>query len=175
MRNLVRDPGAEVITGLLSFSTSFLGIGIAIGALRADASNPFAIGAFVLAGLIFIVALVLSISLCLHYHRVKAQVACIGKYLRRAYQLRSEILAQANVEISEYEGVGKETHLWEIEVQEWLDENIPEFAPDFGLETISGTTSFFIYDDVNRNASAFALRLETKASNLREILRGIRM
>ena len=56
----------------------------------------------------------------------------------------------------------------------WLDANLPEQAPDFALDVLTNTTSYFTYDTIPDVGSEAALLIEGRVTNLREILREIR-
>ena len=170
MRNIWRDPGAEVLVGLLSFAVSFIAIGLALIAVKLACYGYWA---FVISALLFIVAGIAIISLFRHEAKTKRYIRQIGLYLQQGYTIRQEIL-MVEVEVQwTSELKGKEPQ-WESDVQQWLDHNLPDHAPDFSLDTITSTSSYFFYDEVFRGASSVALRLESRLGNLREILRDIR-
>lgn len=173
MRSILRDPGAEVMVGLLGFFASFLGIGLAITAL-ADKSPSllcYSYIAFGIAFLLFVVAIIASIFLVRHLNKIRGYIRQIGLYLRRGYILRKKVL---DVQGSWPPEMGEEVTQWEDKVQQWLDNNLPDHAPDFPLETLTSTTSYYYYDHIPKEASTAALKLESRLSNLREILRDVR-
>ena len=172
MRSIWRDPGAEVLVGILGFAGSFAGIGLAIAALFQDTTHPLVLTAFSFAGLLFIVAVMVFCRLLHHYHVAHRYTIQIGRYLKESYGLRDRLLRR-----DEYLGGGAEiaaAELWEATVQDWLDVNLPDLAPEFALETISGTNDAFLYGHTSEERSRAALRLENRAVNLREILREVR-
>ncbi len=59
---------------------------------------------------------------------------------------------------------------WKAEVQQWLDDNLPDHAPEFDLE---GSLSTLSSNNVNSNAVRAAEHLEGRMGNLREILHDI--
>ena len=162
-----------MVIGLLGFSPSFVGIGLAIRALDTEGTlERYANGAFTLAGILLLLALMSALLIGIHYAKTKQRINKVGGFLRTGNRLHSELLI--------YHGIwddknAEPANQWEEKVQQWLENNLPAYAPDFGLLTIGGTTSSFFYDDVPREASEVALRLENRCGNLREILRDIRI
>ena len=171
MRSVLHDPGAHVVVGLLSFSTSFVGIGLAVRALDTKGTlTASSNGAFGVAAFLFVFGLIVAFLLWRNYSVTKGQVRQIGLFLRQGLKLRRKIL--------EFKGIWKEedaepAEQWEKEIQQWLDDNLPDHAPDFDLETISGTVDAFYYGGLDRDASKVALHLESILGNLREILRDV--
>ncbi|MFH1639717.1 MAG: hypothetical protein ABIB93_05330, partial [Chloroflexota bacterium] len=131
------------------------------------------IGAFIIAALLFLVAVGAAIFLIRYINKNKGYTRQIGLYLRRGYTLRREILDLDKVGIID-NAPGEKVTQWENDAQQWLDSNLPDYAPDFPLETLTSTTSYFFYDGVSTGVSTAALRLESRLSNLREILRDVR-
>ncbi|MFC1916864.1 hypothetical protein ACFLX1_01870 [Chloroflexota bacterium] len=175
MRSLLRDPGAEVVVGLLSFSASFVGIGLAIAALvKGGALLRYAYGAWTMAIILFIVALIAVILLSRHLAKTKGYIRQTGRFMRQGYKLRQEMLNIKEPSVFTEE-LAQRLRQWEEDVQQWLDLNLPDYAPDFNLETITSTTSYYFYDGVTWDVSTATLRLESRLTNLREILRDIRM
>ena len=164
-----------MIVGLLSFSAAFVGIGLAVAALAKGGAIVFySYVAFGLATLLFLGAIIATILLVRHFAKTKGYIRQIGLYLREGYILRRVMLDMKDP--SEWTPeLGEKVPQWEKNVQQWLDQNLPDHAPDFLLETITSTTSYFFYDNVIEEASSDALRLESRLANLREILREIRM
>jgi hypothetical protein len=174
MRSILRDPGAEVIVGLLSFSVSFVGIGLAIAALDGRSLIPcYSYVAFGLATLLFIGALIATILLFRHFAKTKGYIWQTGLYLRQGYILRQAIL-DVKTPLSLTPELKEKVSLWHKDVQQWLDCYLSDYAPDFQLETLTSTPSWFTYEDVSKEVCSAALRLESKLANLRGILSDIR-
>lgn len=163
-----------MVVGLFSFSMSFFAIGLAIIAIDEGVILWYTYVIFGLAGLLIVFAAVATISLVRHIAKTKGYIRQIGLYLREGYILRKELLAVDNQSGWSPE-LAKKMPLWEKTVQQWLERNLPDHAPDFQLETIASTTSYIIYDNVTEEAASDALHLENRLTNLREILRTIRM
>lgn len=163
-----------MIVGLLSFSASFVGIGLAIAALDGRSLIPcYSYVAFGLATLFFIGALIATILLFRHFAKTKGYIRQMGLYLRQGYKLRKEILDVQTASSLPLE-LKEKVSLWQKDVQQWLDCYLPDYAPDFQLETLTSTSSWFTYDDVNKEVGSTALLIDSKLANLREILSGIR-
>jgi hypothetical protein len=173
MRSILRDPGAEVIVGLLSFFTSFVGIGLALTAL-AD-RNPsllfYSYVAFGLAILLFYIALIAIIILVRHFAKTKVYIRQIGEYLKQGRKLRGELLSVDTIP-KWTEELQKKVPQWKAEVQRWLDDNLPDHASQFDLESSITTLNTI---GVNSKAGDAAEHLESRMSNLKEILHDIRM
>jgi hypothetical protein len=168
MQNILRDPGAEVIAGIASFAASFLGIGLALVALEHICLSYAAFGA---AGLFLLVAAYSFIILQRHYSKTRWYIQQIGAYLGQGRRLRGELLSVHTIPEWTEELQGKVPH-WKAEVQQWLDENLPEHALEFDVEGF--LVDLDTGEGVNSNASRAAQHLEGRMSNLREILRDIR-
>jgi len=168
MRNIWRDPGAEVLVGLLGFAVSFIAVGLALIAVE---QVCYAYGAFAVPVLLFIVAVIATISLSRHFAKTRRYIQQIGAYLRQGRKLRGELLSVHT--IPEWtEELQRKVPQWKAEVQQWLDDNLPDHALEFDLG------GFFIDLDtgegVNSKASSAAQHLEGRMGNLREILHDIR-
>lgn len=168
MRSILRDPGAEVVVGLLSFSASFLAIGLALIALKLVC---YGYGAFAISALLFIFAGIAISLLFRHFAKTKRYIRQIGEYLRQGRKLRGELLLVR--EIPEWtKEMEEKVPNWKTEVQQWLDNNLPDHALEFDVE------GFLVDLDtgsgVNSEASRAAQHLEGRMSNLREILHDIR-
>ncbi len=174
MPSILRDPGAEVIVGLLSFSASFVAIGLALSALAKEwAILDYSCVAFIIAVLLFLVAVVAIIVLFRYITKTKGYTRQMGLYLRQGYKLRKEILDVKTASSLPLE-LKEKVSLWQKDTQQWLDCYLPDYAPDFQLETLTSTSSWFTYDDVNKEVGSTALLIDSKLANLREILRDIR-
>ena len=168
MRNILRDPGTEVIAGIASFAASFMAIGLALVALKHICLSYAAFG---VAGLFLFVAAYAFIILQRHYSKTRRYIQQIGAYLRQGRKLRGELLSVHTIPEWTEELQGKVPQ-WKAEVQQWLEDNLPDHALEFDLEG-------FFYDldtgeGVNSKASSAAQHLEGRMGNLREILRDIR-
>jgi len=171
MRNIWRDPGAEVLVGLLSFAVSFIAIGLALIAVKLVCYGYWA---FVISVLLFIIAGIAIISLFRHEAKTKRYIRQIGIYLRQGFCLRKMLLSVKPE--SEFTEAEKKANKWEEEVQTWLDDNLPDYAPDFGLETFRGEMTVpSPNESVLPEARILARRLEGKLGNLRQIKRDFRM
>lgn len=161
------------MVGLLGFAASFTAIGLALVGLNPEGKmTGFALTAFVLSGILFIVAVVAFCELCRYMFVRSKQQKQIGNYMREAYVLRKRLLISKAPTVDS-EALA-ETSQWVANVQEWLDKNLPEQAPDFGLDTIHVTNESFYYREVAVAVSNTALLIENRTSNLREILRETR-
>ena len=135
MRSILRDPGAEVIVGLLSFSASFLAIGLALIALKLVC---YGYGAFAISALLFIVAVIATISLFRHFAKIRGYTRQIDVYLRQGRQIRGELLSVNKIP-DWTEELQNKVPLWKAEVQQWLDDNLPDHATEFDLESFEST------------------------------------
>ncbi len=168
MRSILRDPGAEVVVGLLGFSVSFLAIGLALIALKQVYYGYVAFGIF---ALLFIFAVIAIFSLFRHFTKTKGYIRQIGEYLRQGRELRRELMSVK--EIPQWtEEMQDKVPQWKAGVQQWLDDNLPDYALEFDVEGF--LVDLDTGDNVNSKASRAAQHLEGRMSNLREILREIR-
>lgn len=71
MRNILRDPGAEVLVGLLGFAVSFIAIGLALIALD---QVCYGYGSFAISALLFIVAIIAIFSLVRYFSKTKGYI-----------------------------------------------------------------------------------------------------
>lgn len=165
---MLRDPGAEVIVGIASFAMSFVAIGMALFALK---EIRLSYAAFGVGGILLLLTMCSFFLLVFHYSKLKGYTQQIGEYLSQGRKLRGELLSVRTIREWTEEMKNKVPE-WKAEVQQWLDKNLPEHASGFDVE------SFFVNLDtgegVNSNASRAAEHLESRMSNLREILREIR-
>jgi hypothetical protein len=173
MRNILRDPGAEVVVSLFSFSASFIAIGLAIFAVaESNTSVPLtkvSYIAFALAALLFIVALIASIVLFRDLTKTKGYIRQIGEFLRQGRELRGELLLVRREWTEEMQG---KVPQWKANVQQWLHDNLLEYEPGFDVEGF--LVNLDTGEGVNGKASNAAQHLESRMSNLKEILREIR-
>uniref|UniRef100_A0A6M3LIN7 Uncharacterized protein n=1 Tax=viral metagenome TaxID=1070528 RepID=A0A6M3LIN7_9ZZZZ len=162
-----------MIVVLLSFSASFVGIGLALTAL-ADKNQSllfYSYVAFGLAILLFCIAIIAIIILCRHFSKTKGYIRQIGIYLKQGRKLRVELLSIRT--ITEWTGeMQMKVPRWKENVQRWLDKNLPEYAPEFDVEGF--LVDLDTGEGVIGKASRDAQHLEGRMSNLREILREIR-
>ena len=170
MGRLLRDPGAEVLVGLLSFAVAVFAIGLALTAIhetKPGFSLNWTYAAFGLGALLLTGSLCVFVYLVLHLDTLHGYQTKMGSFLREGYGLRRDILAnwQSGLEKAAYE--------WVSEVQGWLDANLPDQAVDFGLDTIVTAGEEFIYSG-DEQRSKTALLIEQRTIVLREILREIR-
>ena len=163
-----------MIVGLLGFSFSFVGIGLAIVALSGGNLTCASYSAFGVAGICFIGTLIAFIYLVIHFKKIQEYVRQIKLYLQQGYKLREAILNVKGSTASLPPGLNKKLSLWQKAVQKWLDCYLPEHASDFQLETVTSTTGWFTYEDLSKDVCNAALLLDSKLVNLREILRDIR-
>ena len=167
MHRILRDPGAEVLVGFLSFAVSFVAIGLAIAALDEDNERLWLlIVPFIIAAILFICAVVAAVYLIQYLTKIRRCEKQIAAYMRRAYKLRAEIHAQWQ------SALRQSVEQWVSEVQDWLDNNLPDQAPDFGLEVTNVTD--LISTGLSDEANEASLLVESKVSTLREILREVR-
>ena len=134
IRNIWRDPGAEVLVGLLGFAVSFIAIGLALITVK---QVCYAYVTFAISGMLFIVSVMVTISLLRHFAKTRGYIQQIGRDLNRGYILRNEILKSLTPELE------KKVTQWENDVQKWLDNNLPDYASDFPLEIHTGTMDSF--------------------------------
>ncbi|MFC1904315.1 hypothetical protein ACFLXT_00905 [Chloroflexota bacterium] len=168
MRSILRDPGAEVIVGVLSFFASFLAIGLALIGVK---QVCYAYGAFAVSALLFIFAVIATISLLRYFAKTRGYIQQMGEYLRLGRQLRGELLSVK--EIPQWTNEMQEkVPQWKAKVQAWLDNNLPDHALEFDLEGFF--TDLDAGSSVNGEAANAAQHLEGRMGNLREILRDIR-
>jgi hypothetical protein len=168
MRNILRDPGAEVLVGLASFAVSFVGIGLALIALERIGLSYIAFG---VAGLLLLVAGYSFKTLLQHYSQTQRYISQIGEYLSQGRKLRGALLSVDT--ISKWtEELQVKVPRWEAEVQRWLDDNLPDYAPQFDLESSITTVST---GRAISQAGGVIEHLESRMSNLKEILHDIRM
>ena len=168
MRSILRDPGAEVIVGMASFAVSFVGIGLALAALKNTGLSNVAFG---IAGLFLLFAVYSFIILRQHHTETKGHIRQIGEYLRQGRKLRRELLSVDTIPKWTKE-LQERVPQWETEVQQWLDDNLPEHALEFDLESSLSTLDVM---GVNAEAGDAAEHLESRMRNLKEILHDIRM
>lgn len=157
-----------MIVGLLSFSASFLAIGLALIALKLVCYGYVAFGIF---ALLFIFAGIAIFFLFRHFTKTKGYIRQIGEYLRQGRELRRELMSVK--EIPQWtEEMQKMVPQWKACVQLWLDGNLPDYALEFDVEGF--LVDLDTGEGVNFQASSAAQHLEGRMSNLREILREIR-
>ncbi len=170
MRSILRDPGAEVVVSTASFAISFAAIGLALAALQ-DPKQVYINIAFGISTVLLLAALCFSIILACQRSKTNRHIRQIGRFLRQGRELRGKLLSVRTMPEWTKEMQGKVPQ-WKAEVQSWLDDNLPAYAPQFDLES-SITTMNTI--GVNSEAGCAAEHLESRMSNLKEILHDIRM
>lgn len=169
MRSILRDPGAEVVVGLASFSVSLLAIGLALAALKSVCLSYIAFG---IAGFLLVITVILFIALCHQHSKTKRCIREIAIFLSEGRILRGELLSIH--EIPQWtEKMQNKVPQWKAKVQRWLDDNLPDYAMEFDVEGF--LVDLDTGEGVNSKASSSAQHLEGRMSNLREILREIRM
>ena len=109
MRSILRDPGAEVIVGLLCFSASFVGIGLAVTALSKGVITGYSYAAFAVALLFLLGAITATILLIRHFSKIKGYTQQMGLYLREGYTLRQDVLDKTDPQAMTPELEGKVT------------------------------------------------------------------
>ncbi len=162
-----------MVVGLFSFATSLFAIGLGIVALSDN--NPLLIRyadiAYAISAVLFIFAVIFFVFLVVQNRKTQGYVRQIGVFLNEGRKLRGELLSVRT--IPEWtEEIQRKVPQWKAKVQLWLDENLPEYAPGFDVE---GFLVDLDTDGVNGKASRAAQHLEGRMSNLREILREIRI
>ena len=169
MRNILRDPGAEVVVGMASFAVSFLAIGLALAALP-NVSLLWAIVFFILCAIFLVMAFRFLVILLHEQSKTQGYVRQIGIYIRAGRVVKSELL-QVHDQKEWTEEVQNKVPKWKVEVQHWLDDNLPDYASQFDLE---GFITTLTTTGVYRQASNDAEQLESRMVNLKEILQDIR-
>lgn len=167
----LRDRGAQAVVALIAFAMSFFALGMAIptlpGGIGIEKAVLFSFGT---------VSLISSICVALAWShdisRRAQQRREIAGFLRQAYTLRTKVLAGGFS--VESEGIAA-IELWTRSVADWLHTQVPDQAPDFGLDTIQYSGHAFIYDDMDRALNEAVLSLEGRTVNLRDILRDLRL
>ena len=164
---ILRDPGAEVVVGLLSFAVSFIAVGLSLTAIG-DGALYASWTAMSIGALLFGLAILALVVLLKHAQKVKGHVRQIGAYLREGYQIRQQIMSD-NREVPT-----DAAHEWAERVQGWLDSELPDNAPEFELEIITNTGNEFQYNSLNDRQNRAVLLIEGRVTSLREILREVR-
>ncbi len=157
-----------MLVGLLGFAVSFIAVGLALIAIE---QVCYGYGAFAVSVLLFIVAVIATISLFRHFAKTRRYIRQIGEYLRQGRLLRGQLLSVHT--IPEWtEEMQDKVPQWKAGVQQWLDSNLPDYALEFDVEGF--LVDLDTGEGVNSKASDAAQHLEGRMSNLREILREIR-
>jgi hypothetical protein len=167
MGSIFRDPGTETVIGLASFAVSFIAIWLSAATLG---YTEWAGVAFVIAVLLLVVSAICMIILLNHRSKTKKYIQHIRYFLKQGRNLRKELLTIKTVTEWTDERQGK-VPKWKENVQKWLNDNLPDYASDFDLES-----AFTTLNTVNMNVEAAraAEHLEARMLNLKEILSDLR-
>lgn len=170
MRGILRIlhyPEVKVVINILNFAVFLMAIGLAAYALVDKICTLYIV--FSIAGLLFLTAIYFFIVLYRQRSKTKRYIRQIEDFLLEGRILKWELSSVHKITQWTDEMQNKVPQ-WKASVQQWLDENLPEYAAEFDLE--GRLTTEFSY--AIRYAARAAEHLEGRMQILNEIRREMR-